>query len=92
MAPLKHLKPHLIPQTKFSIKGRRFAIWSSGPIEEPIVSFQVFDIKGGLTVITHPACADRALAAAGRARTSRMAVRALRPFRRPVSTIEQRAA
>jgi transposase len=46
------------------------------------------------TVITHPVCAGRAPAAwaAGSARASRMAVRALRPLRRPVSTIEQRAA
>jgi len=45
-------------------------------------------------VITHPACADHAPAGAtvGVARASRMAVRALRPLRRPVSTMEQRAA
>src|SRR5258706_10820051 len=45
-------------------------------------------------VTTHPAYAVRVLAAsaAGCARASRKAVRALRPLRRPVSTIEQRAA
>ena len=45
-------------------------------------------------VTTHPAWAGRGPAAwaAGSARASRMAVRALRPLRRPVSTIEQRAA
>src|SRR3979411_1484912 len=45
-------------------------------------------------VITHPACAGRvpAASAAGCARASRMAVRALRPLRRPVSTMERRAA
>src|SRR6516165_7015255 len=49
---------------------------------------------GWSAVTTHPACAGRAPAAwaAGCARASRMAVRALRPLRRPVSTIEQRAA
>jgi hypothetical protein len=47
-----------------------------------------------LFVTTHPVWAGRGLAAwaAGSARASRMAVRAPRPFRRPVSTIEQRAA
>jgi hypothetical protein len=45
-------------------------------------------------VTTHPVWAGRGLAAwaAGSARASRMAVRAPRPFRRPVSTIERRAA
>jgi hypothetical protein len=45
-------------------------------------------------VITHPVWAGRGPAAwvAGSARASRMAVRALRLLRRPVSTIEQRAA
>jgi hypothetical protein len=45
-------------------------------------------------VTTHPSCAAHAPAApiAGVARASRMAVRALRPLRRPVSTMEQRAA
>jgi hypothetical protein len=45
-------------------------------------------------VTTHAAWAGRAPAAraADSARASRMAVRALRPLRRPVSTIEQRAA
>jgi hypothetical protein len=49
---------------------------------------------GGFLVTTHPAYAVRAAAAsaAGCARAWRMAVRALRPMRRPVSTIEQRAA
>jgi hypothetical protein len=49
-------------------------------------------VSGGVT--THPAWAGRGRAAwaAGSARASRMAVRALRPLRRPVSTIEQRAA
>jgi pimeloyl-ACP methyl ester carboxylesterase len=46
------------------------------------------------SVTTHPACAGRAPAAtaADCARALRMAARALRPLRRPVSTIEQRAA
>ena len=53
--------------------------------------------RAGLTacaVTTHPACADHALdaPAAGFARASRMAVRGIRPLRRPVSTMEQRAA
>jgi len=57
----------------------------------------VRDLTGsiyGRRVITHPACTDHAAAAstAGVARASRMAVRALRPLRRPVSTMEQRAA
>jgi subfamily B ATP-binding cassette protein HlyB/CyaB len=45
-------------------------------------------------VITHPVWAGRGAVtwAAGGARASRMAVRALRLLRRPVSTIEQRAA
>jgi hypothetical protein len=45
-------------------------------------------------VITHPVWAGRGPTAwaAGSARASRMAVRALRLLRRPVSTIEQRAA
>jgi ubiquinone/menaquinone biosynthesis C-methylase UbiE len=47
-----------------------------------------------LPAITHPAWADQARAApaSGTARAVRMAVRALRPLRRPVSTMEQRAA
>ena len=47
-----------------------------------------------LSVTTHPVCVARAPAAwaTGSARASRMAMRALRPLRRPVSTIEQRAA
>ena len=42
----------------------------------------------------HLTCAGHALigSAGGAVRASRMAVRALRPLRRPVSTMEQRAA
>jgi hypothetical protein len=52
------------------------------------------DSSDTLMVTTHPVWAGRGLAAwaAGIARASRMALRAPRPFRRPVSTIEQRAA
>jgi probable biosynthetic protein (TIGR04099 family) len=48
----------------------------------------------GNAVITHPASAARvaATSAAASARASRIAVRALRPLRRPVSTIEHRSA
>jgi hypothetical protein len=62
----------------FETKRHRLAVLSGNAIE----------------VTTHPAWADHALAAAtaGVARASRMAVRALRPLRRPVSTMEQRAA
>jgi len=54
----------------------------------------VWSERASPVVITHAAWAGRAPAAraAGNARASRMAVRALRPLRRPVSTIEQRAA
>jgi hypothetical protein len=61
----------------------------------------LLDLRGNIPsfihisdVITHAAKAGRGPAAwaAGSARASRMAVRALRPLRRPVSTIEQRAA
>ena len=53
----------------------------------------IYVIEGSWEVTTHPSCADHAAAvpAAGVARASRMAVRALRPLRRPVSTMEQRA-
>ena len=51
-------------------------------------------VQVALSVTTHPAWAGRAPAvwAAGSVIASRMAMRALRPLRRPVSTIEQRAA
>ena len=58
------------------------------------VALAVPDIDKAVEVTTHAAWTGRAPAAwaAGSARASRMAVRALRPLRRPVSTIEQRAA
>jgi uncharacterized membrane protein YhaH (DUF805 family) len=53
-------------------------------------------IAGGnrFGVTAHPGCADCAAASpsSGVARAVRIAVRALRPLRRPVSTMEQRAA
>jgi dTDP-4-amino-4,6-dideoxygalactose transaminase len=99
LASVDCIKPHLGRHAECAVADNVCKSLLSIPMYPELTMRQLSTVaavlrEGILVVTAHPSCADHAPAAAalGVARASRIAVRALRPLRRPVSTMEQSAA